>query len=62
MVSYTNHHCWITNTYTNPFNKPLPTDDRVKQETEIEFYPWVSFILIALGAFIQVKQLWYRYM
>ena len=43
-VEYTNHVCWVTNTYYLPFEENVPAEEDPKQF--IGYYQWVSLILL----------------
>ncbi|KAL4217047.1 hypothetical protein ACF0H5_023503 [Mactra antiquata] len=43
--AYTNHYCWISNTYRIPMLETIPTEVDDRQDAEITYYQWVPLIL-----------------
>ena len=61
-VKYTNDYCWVSNTYYVDFESKLPLEREVRSQKEIEYYQWVTLILILQAFLFYVpRMLWKRF-
>ncbi|KAL3855093.1 hypothetical protein ACJMK2_014323 [Sinanodonta woodiana] len=61
-VAYTNHFCWVSNTYHIPFEEIIPVHDEPKKETMITYYQWVPMILLFMALMFKMPRLIWKTM
>ena len=59
---YTEHYCWISNTYYIPINETIPNSKTTRGKAEIGYYQWVPFILLTSAFFFYLPRLLWRSM
>ncbi|XP_063710590.1 innexin unc-9-like isoform X3 [Symsagittifera roscoffensis] len=59
-IEYTNHICWVSNTYFLPLNTPyIRQDTPEKQGSYVTYYQWVPLALAAMSLlFYMPRKLW----
>jgi hypothetical protein len=56
---YTNHYCWISNTYYIPSNITVPNSKYERERAEIGYYQWTPFIFLLFAlCFYLPRMLW----
>ncbi|KAL7671886.1 hypothetical protein ACOME3_006788 [Neoechinorhynchus agilis] len=57
---YTNHICYISNTYYIEPDQPLPKDQDVRHVQELKYYQWIPFILLFLAGLFYIPRLFWK--
>lgn len=60
--TYTNHYCWISNTYYIPTNYSIPHEKHERSQAEIGYYQWTPFIFLLAAFFFYLPRMLWRSM
>jgi len=60
--TYTNHYCWISNTYYIPSNITVPHNKYDRERAEIGYYQWAPFIFLLSAFFFYLPRMLWRSM
>ncbi|XP_052814301.1 innexin unc-9-like [Mya arenaria] len=55
--TYIRYYCWISNTYYIPIDTPIPKDNTLHQQAEINYYQWVPIILLFMAFCFKVPNI-----
>ncbi len=50
-IKFANSYCWIKTTYYLPFDDEIPKGHEGETRQNIQYYPWIPFILLAQALF-----------
>ncbi len=57
---YINDICWVSNTYYVSLDQRLPDSEATRKSTELKYYQWVPFILLAQAFFFFIPHIVWR--
>ena len=59
---YTDHYCWIANTYYIPSNTSVPHSEYDRKHAEIAYYQWAPLIFLSFALFFYLPRMLWRSM